>query len=104
MKLLLLLSTLVTLAVTAPSKETEILRDFDIDALFSNDEQRQAIFDCLLDKSPCGDTQRIKDSVITIIKNKCGECNPEEKQKYERLMKTFHDKYGAVYNELMKKI
>lgn len=60
MKLLLLLSILVTLAAAAPSKDTELLRNVDIDALFSNDKQRQAIFDCLLDKTPCGDTQTIK--------------------------------------------
>lgn len=60
MKLLVVLSLFVVFGATAPSGEIEFLRAIDYDLLETNDKEREAIFNCLLEKTPCGVWQQFR--------------------------------------------
>lgn len=60
MKLLVVLSVVVALAAAAPSGDHDYLLAYDFDAVFANDEKRKVVMDCLLDKAPCGEYEKLK--------------------------------------------
>nr|AGY49261.1 putative chemosensory protein [Sesamia inferens] len=106
MKVLVVLSALIafTAAAALSPSELDMLEAFDYDTLFANDEHRNIVFNCMLEKGDCGDFKQVAELSREIVKNKCAECSPKQKAKYDTVMKKLHDNFEPFYNDLMKKI
>uniref|UniRef100_A0A2A4JR88 Chemosensory protein n=1 Tax=Heliothis virescens TaxID=7102 RepID=A0A2A4JR88_HELVI len=106
MKVFVVLSVLIafTAAASLTPAELDMAEAFDYDALFSNDEQRTLVFNCMLGKGDCGDYQKVADISRQILETKCADCTPSQKAKYEKVLKTLQTKYGDFYTELLKNV
>nr|AEX07268.1 CSP7 [Helicoverpa armigera] len=106
MKVFVVLSVLIafTAAASLTPAELDLAEAFDYEALFSNDEQRKLVFDCILGKGECGDYQKMAEISRKVLESKCADCNPKQKAKYETVLKTIQTKYEPFYNELLKNV
>lgn len=41
---------------------------------------------------------------MKVAQTQCADCTPEQKAKYDSVMKTFHDKFEPEYNEFVHKM
>ncbi|XP_050352529.1 ejaculatory bulb-specific protein 3-like [Nymphalis io] len=99
MRVVIILFTVVAVALSNNFN----LENLDIDKLLSNENQRKAAFACLMDQKPCGEFQGLKDSIPHMVKTKCGDCTPKQKQKYDYVSKVLFEKHPEYFNALALK-
>ncbi|KAJ2948451.1 hypothetical protein O0L34_g7699 [Tuta absoluta] len=83
--------------------EVNSLEDLDLESLLKDENQRRAAFDCLMDKGPCGELQKLRDSLPQLVETKCGQCTPKQKEKFDQVNKMLFSKYPKEYQDLVLK-
>nr|AKF42440.1 chemosensory protein 5 [Spodoptera exigua] len=106
MKILVVLSVFLALTIAVPLTKDElaILEAFDYDAIFAKEENRKIVFDCLLNKGDCGDYKQIVDLSLQTIQSNCAECTPNQKEKYDHVLKLLQENYASFFDEFMQKM
>ncbi|XP_046970237.1 allergen Tha p 1-like [Vanessa cardui] len=99
MRVVILLLTVVAVAIGNKFN----IEDLDIEKLLSNEEKSKAAFACLMDQKPCGEMQGLRDTIPELIKTKCGQCTPKQKQKFEHISKVLSEKNSEYFNALALK-
>ncbi|XP_030028688.2 uncharacterized protein LOC115446243 [Manduca sexta] len=95
-----LLALLVALAAAQTIHDGQIFDQFNIKEIMSDDVQRKLLLDCVLDRSPCGKYQIIKDKTPSILETKCGDCTRAQKAKFEEAIKTLERDYIDEFKAL----
>ncbi|KAJ8717288.1 hypothetical protein PYW08_005687 [Mythimna loreyi] len=105
MKVLIVLAALVAFAAAAALTpgELQMLEAFDYNGLFSNEEQRKIVFDCIMDKGNCGGYKTLVELSTKVVASKCAECSPNQKKIYDRVVEQLQEKFEPVYTALLKK-
>nr|XP_026494812.1 uncharacterized protein LOC113399787 [Vanessa tameamea] len=99
MRVIILLFTVLAVALGNQIS----FEDLDIEKLLSNEEKSKAAFACLMDQKPCGEMQGLRDTIPYLIKTKCGQCTPKQKQKYDHISKVLSEKHPEYFSALALK-
>ncbi|XP_047997169.1 allergen Tha p 1-like [Leguminivora glycinivorella] len=98
-----LLLCLGLLATVAAQNYDEVFKT-DASAILEDKAKWKMLFNCLMNRGPCEEYQVIKDALPKLVATKCEECTPEQKEKFNKIMQQFAQKYPEDYAELSKKM
>ncbi|KAI8420212.1 hypothetical protein MSG28_008757 [Choristoneura fumiferana] len=103
MKLLVILSTLVVLAVGQGTYTAEN-DDLDIDGIVNDPKKLQEWFGCFVDKSPCDNVQlSFKADMPEAIREACAKCTTAQKGILKKFLVGLEEKAPADYEVFKKK-
>ena len=81
----------------------DVFDGMDVKAILSDREKLLKAYNCLMDRGPCGEFQAIRDRAPKILKNRCADCTPSQKAKFNELKTRLRSEHGANYNEMIAK-
>ncbi|XP_061720404.1 uncharacterized protein LOC133527418 isoform X2 [Cydia pomonella] len=87
-----------------PGEDFEILFQTDPKPLLQDKTKWKFLFECLMDMRPCGLYMNVKDALPKLVRSKCEGCTPEQKEKFEKTLQQFLEKYPEDYTELSNKL
>nr|ALC79593.1 chemosensory protein 2 [Grapholita molesta] len=102
MRVLLLCMSCLLASVAAG--DFEDLFKTDTTLLLTDESEWKVLFECLMERGPCGRYQDVKDKLLKLIGNKCEECTPEQKDLFYKTLKEFSNKYPKDYAMLNDKL
>ncbi|XP_063626762.1 allergen Tha p 1-like isoform X2 [Cydia splendana] len=89
---------------TSSAEDFERLFAIDVQTLLEDEDEWKFLFECLMDTKPCGQYYNVKDTLPKLVQSQCGGCTPEQKEKFEKTLKQFLERYPADYTELSNKL
>nr|AXF48702.1 chemosensory protein CSP2 [Lobesia botrana] len=101
MRLLILLS--LGLFAGTMAGDIEDMFKVDPEPLLKDQDKWKVLFECLMDRAPCGEYQIVRDTLPKVLASKCEQCTPEQKEKLDNVVKAYLDKYPKDYAEIMNK-
>ncbi|XP_063626761.1 allergen Tha p 1-like isoform X1 [Cydia splendana] len=78
--------------------------EIDTGILLDDESKWKMLFNCLMGRGPCDGYEDIKDTLPKLVQSQCGGCTPEQKEKFEKTLKQFLERYPADYTELSNKL
>ncbi|XP_061720403.1 uncharacterized protein LOC133527418 isoform X1 [Cydia pomonella] len=97
-------TTIKPLTDRTPGEDFEILFQTDPKPLLQDKTKWKFLFECLMDMRPCGLYMNVKDALPKLVRSKCEGCTPEQKEKFEKTLQQFLEKYPEDYTELSNKL
>ncbi|XP_063366725.1 allergen Tha p 1-like [Cydia amplana] len=92
------------LAIVAAAKDYDELFQTDTTMLLNDESKWKTLFNCLMGRGPCEEYEGVKDTLPKLVLSNCEECTPEQKEKFNKTMKQFLEKYPEDYTELSNKL
>ncbi|XP_073953854.1 ejaculatory bulb-specific protein 3-like isoform X3 [Choristoneura fumiferana] len=105
MKLFLVICLCSVLSVAVLAAET-VYTNYDevnVESMIMDDKKMKVIFDCIFDRAPCGDYQKLKDEIAQMVPTDCSECSPKQRAKYNLAKLMVAERYPKELEQVIKK-
>ncbi|XP_073953857.1 ejaculatory bulb-specific protein 3-like isoform X4 [Choristoneura fumiferana] len=105
MKLFLVICLCSVLSVAVLAAET-VYTNYDevnVESMIMDDKKMKVIFDCIFDRAPCGDYQKLKEVIPEALQTTCGKCTPKQKQLIKQVIRGIMEKHPDSWKELIEK-
>ncbi|XP_026320744.1 uncharacterized protein LOC113230857 [Hyposmocoma kahamanoa] len=101
LQILMLMAAMIALASSAAAGEDfGDIENIDFEKVMNNEASWRTIYECLMDKAPCGDFQKLRATFPQIVETKCEQCTPKQKEKLEQIVQIAAVKYPKEFQEI----